>query len=554
MSRLFLTRALSGACVALSIGACTSPQVGNPCPVPVNADNKTRLESVQKCFGLVAGGPFPFRLKKDVDILFMIDNSPSMTPKQKKLADNIKTFIEKIEGFGINYHVGIVTSDIGTTVSDSATWDSGSSSACNKFRGDDGELQTLTCDKRSSQVSQDAIAACNDSCKDNTFRPTNGDKFISKIEGQTNVPKDMKLDPKTGTMVDYGPINAFKCMALVGDGGCGVEGQLEAVKRALITNGGTINRGFLRNGSVLAVIMITDEDDCSVKAAKRTELNPSYRNCNAGQPDEHDCYKLDDRCLFRSLKCNEPMTTAGGKTGCFERPDNFLEPVKTYYDALLSIRRPEKLVVSGIWTKPSIDVAIGGTVGVVGGPLTSDLKRDPACQDPADPNIKGQPQFRLSQFASLFGLDRSGKPAVPEIPVCNTADYPAALDTIANLIEKKFAPCLPVTVKTQDGKPICLVGDVDENTPDAVPDKYFPLCSDTCCAGWANADQPSHGDSGIKTACQNEQTAACFCAVKSTKPAVCAEGVNGGTVIGVWRKDGANTPAGKTVNFRCAGY
>ena len=77
------------------------------------------------------------------------------------------------------------------------------------------------------------------------------------------------------------------------------------------------------------------------------------------------------------------MSTQGGKTGCVERPDNFLEPVKTYFDALRQIRPDDdKLLVSGIWTQPNIDTAKGGTVGIVGGPLTSDLKRDPACKMP----------------------------------------------------------------------------------------------------------------------------------------------------------------------------
>ena len=43
----------------------------------------------------------------------------------------------------------------------------------------------------------------------------------------------MELDPMSGKMVDRGPIHAFQCMALVGDSGCGIEGQLEASMRAL---------------------------------------------------------------------------------------------------------------------------------------------------------------------------------------------------------------------------------------------------------------------------------------------------------------------------------
>ncbi len=553
MSRPLLTRTLSGALLALSLGACTAPQVGSPCPIPTNADNKTRLEAVQKCYGLIAGTSNDFRLKKDVDILFVIDNSPSMSPKQEALGKNIPEFIKKIESFGVNYHVGIVTSDVGSTVSDGATWGGGSEPSCDTFSGDDGRLQDITCDKRNT-VSPDARSACVTLCPDNRFRPTDGSKFISKIDGKTNIPQDIRPDPMTGAMIDYGPSNAFKCMALVGDAGCGVEGQLEAVRRAIDTNASTANQNFLRPGSTLAVIFITDEDDCSAKPSRRTELNPNYRNCNPGQPDSYDCYKVDQRCLMRSIQCNEPMTTPGGKTGCVERPDSFLEPVKTYYDALLKVRKADKLLVSGIWTKPNIDVAKGGTVGIVGGPNTSDLKRDPACRSAINPLVVGQPQFRLSQLATMFGVDKDGNANAPQLDVCDTANYPAALDQIAKTLEKKLVPCLPVTVKTVNGTPICLVGDVDENTPDAVPEKYFPQCSSTCCDAWAASSSPSLADKTIQAACAAEKADACFCAVKSKDPNVCTEGVNGGTVTAVWRKGGINTPVGKTVSFRCAGF
>ena len=155
MSRPFLTRTLTGALLTLSLGACTAPQVGSPCPIPEKADAKTRQEAVQKCFGLIAGNSNDFRVKKDVDILFMIDNSPSMSPKQAALAKNIPKFIEKIESFGVNYHVGIITSDVGTTVSDGATWGAGSESSCDSFSGDDGRLQDLTCDKRNTVSPQE---------------------------------------------------------------------------------------------------------------------------------------------------------------------------------------------------------------------------------------------------------------------------------------------------------------------------------------------------------------------------------------------------------------
>ena len=225
--------------------------------------------------------------------------------------------------------------------------------------------------------------------------------------------------------------------------------------------------------------------------------------------------------MARSLTCNEPMTTAGGKTGCKERADSFLEPVKTYYDELLKVRKADKLIVSGIWTLPNIDVAKGGTVGIIGGPLTSDLRRDPACVNSTNSAVVGQPQFRMSQLANMFGNDTEGLPNAPQMNVCDTDKYPAALDAIAKAVEKKLVPCLPITLKTVNGQPICLVGDVDSTTPDANPEKYFPLCTSGCCDAWASTSTPSLSDKGIQAACAGETTEACYCAIKSKDASVC---------------------------------
>jgi hypothetical protein len=61
--------------------------------------------------------------------------------------------------------------------------------------------------------------------------------------------------------------DAFTCIAALGDQGCGFEGQLKSVRWALDPfnpppNG--TNDGFLRPEAFLAVILITNEDDCSV--------------------------------------------------------------------------------------------------------------------------------------------------------------------------------------------------------------------------------------------------------------------------------------------------
>src|SRR5690242_4714584 len=53
---------------------------------------------------------------RDVDILFMIDNSPSMQEEQDKLNANFPVFmneLKKIPGGLPNVHIGVISSDLG---------------------------------------------------------------------------------------------------------------------------------------------------------------------------------------------------------------------------------------------------------------------------------------------------------------------------------------------------------------------------------------------------------------------------------------------------------
>ena len=550
MSRRQQFFSLVGLGLPLAMGACSSPNFGNTCPIPTNADNATRTAAIKKCFGSVGVSTVDQRLKKDVDILFLIDNSPSMSPKQAALAKAIPQFIQTIDKTGANYHVGIATSDIGTQIAPGAPW-GGNIGKCESYEGDDGVLQAASCNTR-TDVTSDAKNACSTLCPDDKFVPNDGRRFISKVDGVTNVPKSLELDMATGKMVDKGPVKAFQCMALVGDSGCGIEGQIEASKRALDGHRSE-NSGFLRSSSVLAVIYITDEDDCSVQMAKRNEIDPSTIDCDPTQADEARCYGIDFRCLARSTSCDQTMLTPGVKTNCKERTNNFLEPLEKYYKFFTTVRPASKLLVSGVWTQPSIDM--GGRVEIArsGGTTSAYLNRaggaGASCTYPANQAIFGQAQYRLSKFARLFGKDDKGLPNALEISICDIDNYPKALDNIAKAIEKKLAGnCLEVVPKVDNGKPICLVGDVDENSAGGSPDVLFPTCSTTCCNGWASAAIPTAADPGVIAACTAESTDACFCAVKSTA------GQCGDTVVaGIWRKGGAEPPPGKVVSFRCAG-
>ena len=79
-----------------------------------------------------------------------------------------------------------------------------------------------------------------------------GATFISNVGGQANY---------TGHVADV-----FTCIAALGQAGCGFEHQLAAVLRALGADGSPApaeNEGFLRPDALLAIVVLTNEDDCS---------------------------------------------------------------------------------------------------------------------------------------------------------------------------------------------------------------------------------------------------------------------------------------------------
>jgi hypothetical protein len=54
-------------------------------------------------------------LPAEIDILWVVDNSCSMSDKQQKLADNFPVFLDWFLGSNIDYHIGVVSTDMSDT-------------------------------------------------------------------------------------------------------------------------------------------------------------------------------------------------------------------------------------------------------------------------------------------------------------------------------------------------------------------------------------------------------------------------------------------------------
>jgi hypothetical protein len=315
------------------------------------------------------------------------------------------------------------------------------------------------------------------------------------------------------------------------------------------------------------VIFITDEDDCSVQLAARSQNNPATTDCTGTMQSSASCWNNDLRCLAHNLRCKESLVSEGVKTGCTEDPNGYLESIDKYV-RFFSKRDSSSLVLAGVWSPSMLDNPSGDPLRdgrlelqydssrcIPGNGVTcsSDaLNRGrgdkAACQNKTDARFFGQAQLRLSKFVRSF--DRS---ASVEQSVCEPEKYGTVLDAVAQKIENAAEKLCLSAVPKRDGSGIalCVAGLVDASTPHAVPDVRLPTCSATCCSAWANAGGPKAptakaipSDPTIVSACSADPD--CYCAVESP---VCSQTA----LAGVWMKNSPHqTPSDKVVSLKCA--
>lgn len=499
-----------------------------------------------------------------VDILFVVDNSSSMSPKQAVLAKAIPQFIQEIDATGVNYHIGFTTTDIGTLPT-SGSFPGPGDNRCNTPSGDDGKLQNIPCTTRALNpdyyTSPEFREVCNGNamatppipalCPDPSYVPM--DHYLAKIDGVHNI---------AGHAGDPDAVKkAFQCIALVGDGGCGVESPLEAARRALDGHLSE-NDGFLRPRSTLAVIYLTDEDDCSIRLDQRYQADPNPLDCPVSEDPDYRCYGSDFRCMAKDLECAEPLDVIGAKTQCHERANSWLEPLIKYTRFFSKLRVNSRLILAGIWSPSTLDFDLGRTTPFGSGQLqvvnlevgsgkTSTLNRgqktQAACYNPdstltTDPKgYFGQAQLRLKGFLSSFD------PRIAlEQSICDVGGYATLFNQIAGKLARTALPnCLSLKPAQVESRANCIVGYVDAAQPLPPPAACLPQCTSACCQAWGSVSKPSNQDPTIIAACMPEPTD-CYCAVESQSGACPLTAVGA-----VWRQGNSMPPAGQVAYFSC---
>ncbi|MEP7122813.1 MAG: hypothetical protein ABJE95_17945 [Byssovorax sp.] len=388
------------------------------------------------------GGALP-KVDK-VDIVVSVDNSRSMADKQEVLALALADLVQSltnplcVDGQGhpavmqpatnvdpcpsgstrefapiFDIHVGIISSSLGGHGSD----------ACSVTN----DTQSCSGNPNPSNNDQGHLLDRTDAC---------GGPLVATYESQGFLawdPEQKLSPPGDSSAVDF--TSKFRSMVLgVGQVGCGYESQMESWYRFLadpapsqtitIQNGAATPTGldtallqqrarFLRPDSLLAILVLTDEDDCSTKefgqyyyanqqqnpqdSKKKFHLPRARHECatNPNDPCCMSCGQAAGACP-PDPTCTQSPTLSDGEDDinlrCFDQKRrfgiDFLYPIDRYTQALSSAMIPDRdgnMVQNPIFS--DLDPSDGVTAvrdpglvvmaGIVGVPW-QDIARDPA--------------------------------------------------------------------------------------------------------------------------------------------------------------------------------
>ncbi len=412
----------------------------------------------------VGGETFPLTVNKDVDILFVIDNSGSMGEEQATLASNFESFIEVLERPSVeaNYRIGITTTDNGNP------W-------CSSTGPEAGSLQLSSCRSRPTEFEFDGASpidatqeACYDVCpeqwSDIEIQPTEiagqseakARPWLENIDGRTNLPEGLST------------VQAFQCLGPQGIDGCGFESHLESMWKAL-RRAETVDDpdfGFIRENAILSIVHVTDEADCSFNTAQESIFLPEgdrvfWSDREAPAPTSAVCWNAGVACDGEDCQ-----SVNLGSDGVEVSPENadedaVLRPVSRYIDIVQEIEdRKQRLNA-----EQEVLVAVIGGVNTDGTATYQEALGDPQFQDdfgvgPGCSSPAGQavPPVRLREFAEAFQVGDTQN----MFSICD-ADYSPALEAIAEAIEDQITPaCMPACV-----------ADTDATTPETLD----PLCT-----------------------------------------------------------------------------
>lgn len=441
------------AAAAPALWACTSRKLVAPEPDPAKVEQKRIAQSVNR----------------KIDLLFVIDDSKSMAPLQAKMVQRLPDFmnvLRMLQGGLPDMHVAVVTSSMGAGIY--------SPPGC-------GPVPPGNAGGRFQNTPRPAPGQS--TCP----VPMNGERFIKASMAGDNIGG---LDNLAST---------FSCMALVGDTGCGFEQHLEAIYAALNPNPDTRvpeNAGFLREDAYLAIVILANEDDCSVPATSSLfDTNQTMNRDPLGGLQSFRCNRFGHLCNGAPPP-SDPGQLPSGMLDCVsnenaykDNPAHGLFPVGDYVQFVKSLKDPSKILVALIGgpTKPYRVILQNFQTST--GAMEMQPAVEHSCTAPgaAGTTEYADPSPRLFQFVESFGRNGVFQ------PIC-AADFRDSMVRIAEEIGRILGPqCIEGNVLERNdapGVPDCRVTEL-RGSGSSRTEADIPHCDDSGAGGTQPLGQAS---------------------------------------------------------------
>jgi hypothetical protein len=234
----------------------------------------------------------PVNPQRALDLLIVVDDSPSMRDEQNKLQQQVPRLVNLLITGGTaepeavgefpaveSLHVGVITPDMGHSTFPMTDYTAGT--------GPDADFNPTSACMRNGGL---------------------GLAGIMQTEGLSGTPPRepcSAITPPEGTPYLTYPEPGFDETDLVDDilcvtgqdDGCGFEQQLEAI---LASRRAPSNAGFSREAALLAIILITDEDDCSTTDPRVFDVETRASNPFQGPFTSMNELQFNLRCWAHS--------------------------------------------------------------------------------------------------------------------------------------------------------------------------------------------------------------------------------------------------------------
>jgi hypothetical protein len=219
-------------------------------------------------------------------------------------------------------------------------------------------------------------------------------------------------DATSGQVVtNYGPgtlADAFGCVAALGDQGCGFEHQLASVRRALGADGApppAQNVGFMRPDAFLAVVLVTNEDDCSAPAdSDLFDSSSSMVSDPLGPLDSYRCNEYGHLCMINGKLQHPPRDMSTGELqGCRSAEDGRLVKVSDAVTALKALKEDPAAVFLAAVTGPATPYVVGLGPSLIPGTGEMWPFVQHSCVSGDAPPTYADPAVRLAQAVAGFG-------------------------------------------------------------------------------------------------------------------------------------------------------